>query len=107
MTYTAQELNTRIQLQRFSSTTNDFGEEIREWSTYGEAFAKVEPMVGREYLAASAEVGEVKLKVTIRYRADTTRLDRVIVRGDVFEIVDAQDIKYQRRELLLYCRHIE
>lgn len=107
MSYTAQQLNTRIELQRFTTTTNDFGEEIKEWSTYAEAFAKVEPMVGREYLAASAEVGEVKLKVTIRYRPDTTRLDRVIVRGDALEIVDAQNIRFQNRELLLYCRRIE
>jgi len=107
MTYTTQELNTRIELQRFTTTRNDFGEEIQEWVTFGEAFAKVEPMVGREYLAASTEAGEVKLKVTLRYRADLGRLDRVIVRGDAFDIVDAQNIRFQNRELLLYCKRVE
>ena len=107
MSYTAQELNTRVELQRFTTTTNDFGEEIKAWTTYGQAFAKVESLVGREYVAAGAEAGEVNLKVTMRWRADTTRLDRVIVRGKAFEIIDAQDIKFQRRELLLYCKRIE
>lgn len=107
MSYTAQELNTRVELQRSTYVRNEFGEPIYTWTTYGQAFAKVEPLVGREYVASGAKVGEVNLKVTMRWRADTTRLDRVIVRGDAFEIIDAQDIKYRRRELLLYCKRIE
>lgn len=108
MTYTAQQLNTRVQLQSEVTVTNDFGEVVGvDWVTYAEAFALVEPMVGREYLAASAEVGETKLKVTIRYRPDVSRHHRVVVRGEPFDIVDAQNIKFRNRELLLYCRRIE
>ena len=107
MTFNAQELRTPIELQRFTTTRNEFGEEIQAWETYATPLAKVDPMVGREYLAAGAEVGETKLKITIRYRSDVTRLERAIVRGEAFEIVDAQNIKFRNRELLLYCRRID
>ena len=74
MSYTAQELNTRVELQRFTTTTNDFGEEIKAWTTYEQAFAKAEPLVGREYVASGAEAGEVNLKVTMmRSRSSTPR----------------------------------
>ena len=107
MTFDAQKLRTPIELQAFTTPRNEFGEEIETWATYATPLAKVEPMVGREYLAAGAEVGETKLKVTIRYRSDVSRLHRLILQGDAFEIVDAQNIKFRNRELLLYCRRIE
>jgi len=107
MSFTAQELNTRIELQRFTTTTNDFGEEIQAWETYGHDFAKVEPLVGREYIAASAEVAQINLKVTLRWRPDLGRRDRVLIGGDAFDIEDAQNIKFRNRELLLYCKRVE
>lgn len=108
MSYTAQELNTKVTLQRFTETVDEAGQPIQTWVTYAEAFAKVEPMVGREYmLAGSLPVGEVKLKATLRYRDDVDRLDRIIIRGDAFDIVDAQNIKFRNRELLLYCKRVE
>ena len=70
MSYTAQELNTKIGLERFESYRDSDGILHEEWVTYGEAFAKVEPLVGREYLAAAQVQAEGLVKVTIRYRDD-------------------------------------
>jgi SPP1 family predicted phage head-tail adaptor len=109
MSYTAQELNTRIQLQRFEDAGTDplSGLPIQEWVTYGEAFAKVEPLVGREYIAAGAEREQIPLKVTMRYRPDVRPADRVLVNGETFDIESAQNIKFRNRELLLYVNRIE
>lgn len=108
MSYTAQELNTKVELQRYVETTDEVGQPIQTWETYAEAFAKVEPLLGREYmLAGQLPTGETKLKVTMRYRSDVNRLDRVVIRGENFEIVDAQNIKFRNRELLLYCKRTE
>ena len=107
MTYTAAALNTRVQLQSEVTIENDFGEIVGvDWVTYAEAFALVEPLVGREYIASGADATETNLKVTIRYRPDVSRKHRVVVRGEGFDIIDAQDIKFRRRELLLYCKRI-
>ena len=106
--FTAQELNVRVTFQRFDPTaTDEAGQPIEAWTDIGASFAKVEPLVGREYLAAQQlPVGETNVKVTLRWRSDVTRLDRVLIRGEAFEITDAQNIKFQNRELLLYCTRI-
>ena len=48
MAFTAQELNTKIQLQSLTTTRGPDGETVTAWTTYAEAFAKVEPLLGRE-----------------------------------------------------------
>ena len=53
MSYTAQELNTRIELQRRVQGQDETGQPIDTWQTYAAAFAKLEPLVGREYFAAA------------------------------------------------------
>ena len=46
--FNAQELNKRIELQAYVETVDPLtGYETQAWQTYAEAFAKVEPLVGR------------------------------------------------------------
>lgn len=106
MTYTAQELNTKIGLERFETYRDSEGIEHEEWVPYAEAFAKVEPLVGREYLAAAQVQAENNLKVTLRYRDDMQPSDRAIIRGEPWDIVSIQNIRFKNRELLLYCKRV-
>lgn len=105
MTFTAQELNTKITIQRYEEVMDpETGDREHFWSTIGEAFAKVEPLVGREYLAAAAIQAENNIKVTLRFRGDLTTRDRLLIRGEPWGIQSIQNIKFQNRELLLYCK---
>ena len=105
--FTAQELNTKVTFQRHVQGEDEAGQPIDSWENYADAFAKVEPLVGREYLQAQQlPSGETNIKVTLRWRPDVTRLHRVLIRGEAFEITDAQNIRLQNRELLLYCTRI-
>lgn len=106
MTYTLQELNTKIGLERFESYRDDDGILHEEWVTYGEAFAKVEPLVGREYMAAAALQAENNVKVTLRYRNDMQPSDRAVIRGESWDIQSIQNIRFKNRELLLYCKRV-
>lgn len=106
MSYIAQELNTKIELQRRTITEDAYGEQIETWNKLADIFAKVEPLVGREYIGGGAEASEVKLKVTIRYYPGLTMSDRVVIRGEAFDIVDAQNIRFRNREHLLYCKRV-
>ena len=106
MSYNAQELNTKVELQRRTITEDAYGQQIETWTKLADMFAKVEPLVGREYIAGGAEASEVKLKVTIRFYAGLTATDRVVIGGDAFEIVDAQNIRFRNREHLLYCKRV-
>ena len=106
MSYTAQELNTKIGLERFDSFLDSEGVLHEEWVAYGEAFAKVEPLVGREYLAAAEVQAEGLVKVTIRYRDDMQPSDRAVIRGEAWDIQSIQNIRFKNRELLLYCKRV-
>lgn len=108
MAFTAQELNTKVELQRFELGEPDplSGHRTEAWVSYAEAFAKVEPLVGREYIAAMAEQAENNIKVTIRYQAGIKPADRLTIAGDAWNILSVQNIKFRNRELLLYCKRL-
>ena len=107
MAFTAQELNTRIDFQRFELVEDPVtGYRTEEWNTYASAFAKVEPLVGREYFSAMAEQAEDSIKVTIRYQAGIKPADRMLLAGEPWDIKSIQNIKFRNRELLLYCKRI-
>lgn len=106
MAFTAQELNEKIEFQRYEETQNEDGDIVKGWATYASAFAKVEPLVGREYIAAMAEQAENNIKVTLRYQAGIKQADRMLLAGEPWDIRSVQNIKFRNRELLLYCKRI-
>jgi SPP1 family predicted phage head-tail adaptor len=106
MTITAQELNTKIALQRVTLTIDDEGYSTEAWTEYGQAFARVDTMLGREYLAAAQVQAEDNVKVTMRWRGDVNAADRLIMRGETWDIVSVQNIRWRNRELLLVCKRL-
>lgn len=105
MTFTAQELQHRIQLQRRTLTQDPMTGEMSEtWATYAEPFAKVEPLVGREYFAAAAIQAENTVKFTLRWRDDVTPVDRLLYGGIVFDIQSVLNIKSRNREILIMAK---
>jgi SPP1 family predicted phage head-tail adaptor len=70
------------------------------------AWAHVEPLVGREYLAAAALVAEVTARIRMRYRPGITAADRIIHGGTVYAIEAVLDVHSSRRELHLMCKAI-
>lgn len=104
MSFTAQELNTRVELQRSVTVENDFGEVTTTWETYATAYAKVEPLVGREYFAAAAHWDHVPVKVTLRWLPDVSPRHRLVIDGEFYDLDSVQNIKFRNRELLLYAR---
>ena len=104
MSYTAQDLNTRIALQRATYVQNEVGEMIPTWSNYAEAFARFEPLLGRVFFQAAMTVSEAQAKVTMRWLPGIDPADRIVVRGENWNIVSVQNIAYRNRELLIYVK---
>ena len=104
MTFTAQQLNNKVAFQRSTQVQDSIGDVSYEWATFRESFAKVEPLVGREYFAAQSGVGESQAKVTCRWFDGLTQTDRVVIRGQAWDITSIQNIKYGNREMLLYIK---
>lgn len=105
MSYTAQELNRKITFQEEHIQQDPAtGEMVRTWTDHVTVFAKVEPLVGREYLAAAAIQAEDTTKFTCRYRGDLNASMRIAFGGKHYNIQSIQNIRSRNRETLIYAR---
>lgn len=105
MSYTAQELNRKITFQELTIGQDpDTGEMVQTWADHASVFAKVEPLVGREYMAAAAIQAEDTSKFTCRYRGDLNASMRIVFDGKNYDITSIQNIRSGNRETLIYAK---
>lgn len=60
-------LDLRVTVERFT-TTHSWGQPIEKWAPLFTCWASVEPLVGREYIAAQAAQSEVTARIRMRFR---------------------------------------
>ena len=101
----AGDLDQRVTVERFT-TTHSWGQPIEEWAPLFTCWAAVEPLVGREYLAAQAAVSEVTARIRMRFRPWMTAQDRVIHNGTIYGIESLIDVRSGHRELVLMCKAV-
>ena len=94
----------KVSLQSRTTTINSRGEPSHTWSTYGTAWASVEPLTGREHYENRAVQGEVTHKVTMRYRAGVVPENRIVFRSRHLEVISVRNIEERNRLLILDCR---
>ena len=98
-------LDQRIVIERRTGATNDWGEPLPDsWLPIVQTWAHVQPLTGRDFIAAQAAMSEVKLKIIMRYRPGITPADRVSHNGQVHAIEAVIDVHSSRRELHLMCK---
>lgn len=87
MTISAGELDRRIDLRSFTTSTNDYNEEVPSWSTYATVWAKMEFHTSAESEASARQYAEMGLYFTIRYRADILPEHQIIFEGATYRIL--------------------
>ena len=100
----AGQLDQRVTVERYTSTEDELGQPIEAWAPLFTCWAAVEPLTGREYLAAQAAVSEVTAKIRMRFRPWMTAQDRVIHNGITYGIQSVIDVRSEHRELHLMCK---
>lgn len=100
----AGDLGQKISLERIIEGSDELGQPLTEWLPIVNTWAAVEPLAGREYIAAAAIQSEVTTRVRLRYRPGITSADRVNHEGRVYNIVSVIDYRSDHRELVLMCR---
>lgn len=74
------ELRTLVRLERpAEQSAGALGTSTSGWSLVAEAYARIEPLSGREVLAAKQVDGRTTHRVTIRYRPGVSTTWRVLV----------------------------
>lgn len=99
----AGKLNQRVTIQQYSATRASNGEEVKSWSTVATVWASVEPLSGRELLAARDVRADVTTRIRIRYRTGITPKMRATMGSATYEISEVIDRSLQHRELELLC----
>ena len=80
----------RVQLQNFvaaSPSQNAIGEPDGTWTTFATVPASIEPLRGRELIAAQATQSEVTGTIRIRYNASVTAKTRVLFGARAFDVL--------------------
>ena len=82
----AGQLDRRITIQSFSTTTDDFGEVVKSFTTLAEVWAKVEEKNGSEGEDGNQIVATKRVEFFIRYRSDINEEMRIQYNNETFKI---------------------
>lgn len=102
-------LRHRVTIEAKTHVTDDWGEPHEEWSALvANLPAEVRDIRGREYWHSGqpAPVGEVTIRVRIRYRGDLDRQIRVVHAGRVYAVEAVLDPDGRRTELHIMCKEL-
>ena len=108
MTYkgpTIGERNVLLTLQSATRVLQDDGEPETTWLTYATAWGRKRPFgVAAERYVDQQIRAETTYTFEIPYVRRVQKTDRVVVRGDAYEVNGVVDPDNRRAFLILYCR---
>ena len=91
------ELRHRITFQKLTTTTNENGFEIEEWTDVKTVWASITNLHGREYYEAAAVQAENTVKFTVRYIKDLDTSMRILFKDKEYNITSIDNIKYENK----------
>lgn len=94
-------LRKKVSIQRRNATKDTFGQAIQTWSDVLVCRASIEPLSGRELVAAQAINAETTHEIVIRYRAGITPAMRVLYGARAFNILSVLNQQERNRWLVL------
>ena len=100
----AGKLRHRVTIESPSESQSDSGEVTSTWAAIATVWAAVEPLSGRERLAAEQAGAEVAVRVRMRYVAGVTPTCRILHGTRYLEIAAVIDPAERGAELELLCR---
>lgn len=98
-------MDTRVTVQRPETTRDAWGGVVEGWGLVTSTWAAVEPLQGREFIAAMAVQAEATIRVRVRYLAGVDASCRVLLDdGRVLNITAVIDERNQHRFMQLMCK---
>lgn len=100
---TAGSLRDTITVQRQSAQSDGMGGQAIQWDDLFSTRAQVKPLSGREALQAMQLQATITHRIYIRFRADLTTADRILLRGQPLQIRSILNIEMRSQWLELSC----
>jgi SPP1 family predicted phage head-tail adaptor len=97
-------LRHRIAIEQVAETRDADGSVIEGWSAHATVQASIEPISGREYIAAQSTQADVTHRIRLRYLSGITPKMRVNYNSRIFDILSVINVGERNRELQLMCR---
>jgi SPP1 family predicted phage head-tail adaptor len=94
----------RIDIQKISYTSNNFGGYTTTWTTIDTVWASISPLTGKEVFLYRQMYPKIEYKVQIRYRKDINPDYRIYYNKKYFNILSVIDINNLQDELILLIK---
>lgn len=88
-------------IEQPTETQDGHGQAVPSWSTFATVPGSLDPLSGREFIAASQVQAEVAARARIRYLAGVTSKMRISFDGKVYAIVAVIDRELRHRDIEL------
>lgn len=95
-------LKHKVVIQSYSETQNAYGEVVKGWSDYKEAYASILPLSAKEYFKAGTHA-EVSHKIEMRFVDGVKPKMRVLYGERVFAIESVINVREASKTLQLIC----
>lgn len=79
-------LDQRVTIQRATQTTGSMGDVSKTWAALATVWAHVKSGTGREQLSNDRTMATQMVTFRVRYRSDVTEADRIVWKGQTFNI---------------------
>jgi SPP1 family predicted phage head-tail adaptor len=98
-------LRSRITLQKYQSSRDDFGQLIKKWVDIATLWAEVKAVTGKELMLSQQEMSSNTIRVYIRYRndIDTSWRIKYLIAGSQYLNIKAVLPDAKRTYLELLC----
>ncbi len=107
MTLRAGRLRHYVTVEQSVSVPDSHGEPVLTWTPFArDVPAGIEPLQGREFLAAQKENVEVTHRVVLRWIAGVNATMRVVFNGRILEITSALNRDERNEDLTLMCKEV-
>jgi len=91
-----------IELWSYTTEKNAYGEEIKTWAKYADAWAKIDYISGSELVAADKREHNQLIYFTIRFDPTISVYEQIKHNGIMHKIISISEIN-RRMYLKLYC----
>ena len=85
-------LDKRILIETPSEGRDDYGQEVRTWSTFASMWAGIKLNIGKESFETSEKVKERVVDFKIRWRTDLNNEMRILYNSNYYEIEDIVEL---------------
>ena len=99
----AGQLDRRITIKNFSETTDNFGQQVKSFSTLASVWANVVERVGREGEDGDMIAATKKVEFIIRYRTDVNEEMRISYNSNTYKIQAIQSADARKAFLKIVC----